>query len=223
MKKKKEILKVLVIILIVITASSLVIKGLISTKHGNLNIVVAMLLKAENYLDPIPVDGKSAIEIRNSLNKNTMRLSAKPTPISSIKNINIPTSSNQVTVRIYTPTNGSKLPIIIYSHGGAWISGNLDTHDNICRKLSKKAQAIVVSVDYRLAPENPYPEGLNDVYDVLQWIYKNAEAIHGDQKYICVAGDSAGGNLSAVVCQMARDKKGPPITCQVLIYPSTNI
>ena len=105
----------------------------------------------------------------------------------------------------------------------AWISGTIDDYDNICRKLSKNSKAIVVSVNYRLAPENPFPAGLNDVYNVLQWVYKNAKSINGDSSLICVAGDSAGGNLSAVVSQMARDKAGPHITSLVLIYPSTNI
>ena len=105
----------------------------------------------------------------------------------------------------------------------AWIAGNLDTHDNVCRKLSLNTKAIVISVDYRLAPENPFPAGLNDVYNILEWTYKNAESINGDEKHIAIAGDSAGGNLSAAVSLMAKDKNGPHITCQVLIYPSTNI
>ena len=137
--------------------------------------------------------------------------------------MDIKTASNQVPVRIYTPDNGNNFPLIIYSHGGSFISGNIDEYDDVCRKLSKNSRAIVVSVNYRLAPENPFPAGLNDVYNVLQWVYKNAKSINGDSSRICVAGDSAGGNLSAVVSQMARDKDGPHITSLVLIYPSTNI
>jgi acetyl esterase len=137
--------------------------------------------------------------------------------------MDIKTDSNQVPVRIYTPDDGNEFPLIIYSHGGSWISGNIDEYDNICRKISKKSNAIVVSVNYRLAPEDPFPAGLNDVYNVLQWVYKNAESINGDASRICVVGDSAGANLSAVVSQMAREKGGPHITSQVLIYPSTNI
>jgi acetyl esterase len=137
--------------------------------------------------------------------------------------MNIKLDSNQVLVRIYTPDNGDNLPLTIYAHGGSFISGSLDEYDNVCRKLSKNSNSIVVSVNYRLAPENPFPAGLNDVYNVLQWVYKNAKDINGDSSRICVAGDSAGGNISAAVSQMARDKGGPHITSLVLIYPSTNI
>ena len=223
MKKKKIIWTVLASTLLIILLGSLLIKKLTITKYGKLNVIAAVMLKMDKYFNPSSINGKSINEIRDTLNKSTMKWISKPIPFSNIKNMDIVTATNQVPVRIYTPDSGDKFPIIIYSHGGSWISGNLDTTDNICRKLSKKTKAIVVSVNYRLAPENPFPAGLNDVYNVLQWVFKNAETIHGNSKYICVAGDSAGGNLSAVVSQMARDKTGPHITCQVLIYPSTNI
>ena len=142
---------------------------------------------------------------------------------SNIKNIIIEINSEKIPVRIYTPEEGNKFPIIIYAHGGSWISGNLDTHDSVSRKISYNTNSIVISVDYRLAPENSFPAALNDVYNILQWTSQNGKSINGDEKLIAIAGDSAGGNLSASVSLMARDKKGPYITCQVLIYPSTNI
>ena len=121
-----------------------------------------------------------------------------------IKNLDIKTASNQVPVRIYTPDNSNDFPLIIYDHGGSWISGTIDNYDHICRKLSKNSKAIVVSVNYRLAPENPFPTGFTDMYNVLQWIYLNAKSINGDSNLISIVGDSAGANLSAVVSQMAR-------------------
>lgn len=152
--------------------------------------------------------------MRAVLNKAGARWKSKTISFSNIKNMDIKTDLNQVPVRIYTPDNGNNFPLIIYSPGGSWISGSIDDYDNVCRKLSKNSKAIVISVNYRLAPEDPFPAGLNDVYNVLQWAYKNAKSNNGDSSKICVAGDSAGGNLSAVVSQMARDKDGPPIISQ---------
>ena len=223
MKKKSIFGFFSVIVLIVIMSGSLIIKNLTSTSYGKLDTVFGVMSKIGEYFNPISLKDKSIYEIRVSLHKSTTKWSSKPIPFSNIKNMDIKTVSNQVPVRIYTPDSGYNFPLIIYSHGGSWISGSIDESENICRKLSKNSKAIVVSVNYRLAPENPFPAGLNDVYNVLQWVYENANTINGDSSRICVAGDSAGGNLSAVVCQMARDKSGPHITSQVLIYPSTNI
>lgn len=194
-----------------------------TTNYGKLDTIFGVMSKIEDYINPISVKGKSIYEIRAALHKSTTIWSSNPIPFSNIKNMDIYTASNKVPVRIYTPGNGNELPIIIYSHGGSWISGNIDDYDNVCRKLSKNSNAVVISVNYRLAPEHPYPAGLNDVYNVLQWVYRNASSINGDSSRICVAGDSAGANISAVVSQMARDKGGPHIISQVLIYPSTNI
>lgn len=223
MKKKKGIWIFLIIVLVITIIAFLFIKSLITTSYGKAEVKVAVMTKINKYLNPNSIKGKPVKELREILNNDTAKWSAKPTPFSNIKNISIDTSKNKIPVRIYTPEGGSKFPIIVYSHGGFWIAGNVDSRDNICRKLAKNTKAIVVSVEYRLAPENPFPAGLDDVYNVVQWVYKNAEIINGDAKHIAVAGDSAGGNISAVVSQMSRDKNGPHITCQVLIYPSTNI
>lgn len=223
MKKKKGIWIFAVIVLAFIAGAFLLIKNLTTTSYGKLNMKVAVMMKANEYFNPNSIKGKQINEIREILNKDSMIWSAKPIPFSNIKNVNIEISSTKIPVRIYTPEGGNKLPIIVYSHGGFWISGNLDACENICRKLSENTKAIVVSVGYRLAPENPFPAGINDVYNVIQWTFENAEGINGDAKHIAVAGDSAGGNLTAAVAQMARDKNGPHITCQVLVYPSTNI
>lgn len=223
MKKKKGVWIFLIIILAIIIVAFLFIKNLITTSYGKADMKIAVMMRINQYLNPNSIKGKPVKEIRQILNNDAAKWSAKPIPFSNIKNISIETSINKIPIRIYTPEGGSKYPIIIYSHGGFWIEGNLDSRDNVCRKLAKNTKAIVVSVDYRLAPENPFPAGLDDVYNVVQWVFKNAESINGDAKHIAVAGDSAGGNISAVISQMARDKKGPHITCQVLIYPSTNI
>ncbi|GCD09982.1 alpha/beta hydrolase [Clostridium tagluense] len=221
--KKKIFLIFLVVVLITIISGSFIIKNLTTTSYGKLDKKFGVMSKIEKYFNPNSLKEKSIYEIRIALHKTTTIWGPKPISFSNIKNMDIKTDINQVPVRIYTPDNGDNFPLIIYSHGGSFISGNIDEYDNICRKLSKNSKAIVVSVNYRLAPENPFPAGLNDVYNVLQWVYKNAKSIKGDSSRICVVGDSAGGNLSAVVSQMARDKDGPHIISQVLIYPATNI
>lgn len=221
MKRKGNIIGFVIFILIVIVFFTIL--NLTKTKNGKINMYTVVNLQLEKILNPRSPNEQSIEEIRERLNKESTKLSKQPIPFSNIKNITIDVNSEKVPVRIYTPEDEEMLPIIIYSHGGSWIAGNLDTHDNVCRKLSQNTKAIVISVDYRLAPENPFPAGLNDVYNVLQWTHNNAKSINGDENHIAVAGDSAGGNLSAAVCLMVKDNNGPHITCQVLIYPSTNI
>ncbi|MGV8979747.1 alpha/beta hydrolase [Clostridium sp.] len=222
MKKKKILLIFPIVALIITICSFIFINKFATTSYGKLDTLFGIMSKIEEHFNPISLKGKSIYEMRAALHKSTTIWKSKPIQFSNIKNMDIKTASNQVPVRIYTP-DGDELPIIIYSHGGSWISGSIDDYDDVCRKLSKNSKAIVVSVNYRLAPEDPFPAGLNDVYNVLQWVYKYAKSINGDSSRICVVGDSAGANLSAVVSQMARDTGGPHIIAEVLIYPSTNI
>lgn len=221
MNKKSTIIGFIIFVLMII--GFFTIKNLTETKNGKINMYTALNLQLDKILNPKSTNEQSIEEIRERLNKESIKSSKPPIPFSNIKNITLEVNSEKIPVRIYTPEGGDMFPIIIYSHGGSWIAGNLDTHDNVCRNLSQNTTAIVISVDYRLSPENPFPAGLNDVYNVLQWTYKNAKNINGNKSHIAVVGDSAGGNLSAAVCLMAKDKNGPYITCQVLIYPSTNI
>ena len=113
------------------------------------------------------------------------------------------------------------LPVVVFYHGGGWCIGDLDTHDHVARAHAVGAEAIVVSVDYRLAPEHPYPQGVEDAWAALRWVGEHAAELGGDPARIAVAGDSAGGNLSAVVALLARDNGGPPLVFQLLWYPVT--
>lgn len=199
------------------------IKNLTETKGGKINQNIAMNLQIDRIFNSGAINSKSIEENRGKLNRESSKFSKQAIPFNNIKDTTIEVDSQNIPVRIYTPDEGNNFPIIIYSHGGSWIAGNLDTHDNVCRKLSSNTSSIVISVDYRLAPENPFPAAVNDVYNTLEWTSKNAKSINGNEKLIAVVGDSAGGNLSAVTSLMSRDKGGPKIACEVLVYPSTNI
>lgn len=128
-----------------------------------------------------------------------------------------------VPVRIYWPPieQHENLPVVVSYHGGGWAVGDLDTHDAAARDHALGAEAIVVSVDYRLAPEHPFPAGIDDSWAALRWVGDHAAELGGDPARIAVAGDSAGGNISAVMAQLARDSGGPQLIFQLLWYPAT--
>jgi len=135
----------------------------------------------------------------------------------------VSTSEAEVPVRIYTPEEADSYSLLIYFHGGAFFSGNLESHDEIVRPICKESGYKVISVGYRLAPEHPFPAPLDDCYNVTKWAVDHKDELKWDGKTLAVAGDSAGGNLAAAVSLMARDKKEFLITNQVLYYPSLDL
>lgn len=140
------------------------------------------------------------------------------------KDIMIPMSDGEeIPIRIYQPKEEGPHPIILYYHGGAFLEGygNIQTHDNIVRALASKTNSVVISVGYRLAPTYPFPTATEDSYDALVWAEKHADQFNGDPSKLAVVGDSAGGNLATVVTLMARDRNGPDIAAQALLYPLT--
>lgn len=130
-----------------------------------------------------------------------------------------------IPLRSYVPHDpaGRALPVLIYFHGGGWVVGSRDSHDAPCRHLASAGNCIVVSVDYRMAPEHPFPEPVQDCWAAVNWIAHNIEQFGGDADRIAIGGDSAGGNLAAVMCLLARDRGGPRLLHQLLIYPATDM
>src|SRR5262249_5257951 len=120
-----------------------------------------------------------------------------------------------------TPAGDGPLPLLMYFHGGGWVIGDLDTCEGICRSLANGAGCIVVAVDYRLAPEHRYPAAAEDCYAATAWAAEHARELGGDSRRIAVGGDSAGGTLTTVVALMARDRGGPPLGHQLMVYPVT--
>jgi len=159
----------------------------------------------------------------------TAALNANPEPVAKVENRTIPGPDAPIPVRIYTPevtksaaTNGP-LPVLMFFHGGGWVLCNLDTHDGTARRLANHASCIVVSVDYRLAPENPFPAPLDDCCAATYWASENAQSLGGDPKRLAVSGDSAGGNLAAAAAMRLRDERGPKLLHQLLIYPAVDV
>lgn len=131
--------------------------------------------------------------------------------------------NGDIPVRIYSPKSNEKMPALVFIHGGGFIAGSVDVVENPCKLIAKKANAVVISVDYRLAPEHKFPKGFTDCFDVIKWVYNNGEEINVDSNKIGVSGDSAGGNLSAVCTLKDRDLGTNMIKYQALIYPATII
>jgi acetyl esterase len=145
-----------------------------------------------------------------------------PEPVHDIRNGSIPGPGGDLPIRVYTPAPQSSLPVFVFFHGGGWTLNNLDTHDGICRSIANMAQCIVVAVDYRLSPEHKFPIPVEDAYVATQWVVNNATKINADPARVAVGGDSSGGNQAAAVALLSRDRGGPNIVYQVLVYPVTD-
>lgn len=175
-----------------------------------------------------PLDSMTAQSIsRFWLTREIGAYSVKKICVTSVRDVRIPARNYQIPLRIYSPadsgsTGEKRLPILIYVHGGGWTLGSIGTYDSLARGLANKIPAIVVSVDYRLAPEHPYPAGLDDVHLAVVWTAHNTNQIGGDRERIAIAGDSGGATLATIVA-MKMCKQKLRIAFQALFYPSTNI
>ena len=145
-----------------------------------------------------------------------------PKPVGAVTDLEIRGPNGPVPLRVYVPDGGDLLPLVVFFHGGGWVRGSLDAYEGPCRLLASEADCVVVSVDYRRAPEHPFPAGFEDCYRAAEWAATHAADLQGDPDRVAVAGDSAGGNLAAAVALAARDRDGPDFAHQLLVYPSVN-
>lgn len=210
------------VLLVILLGCWLMVKNWAVTPYGKLDTRTAIILKLAN-LTAKPGPAPAPAEMRARDEKFNKLLDDEQTPVNRVINQDIPGSAGAIPVRIYVPENSGPLPVVLYFHGGGWVNGSLNTHDNISRKIARHGKVVVVAVDYRRAPEHPFPAPVEDCYAALQWASLHAADFGGDGTRLGVAGDSAGGNLAAVTALMARDRKGPKISAQVLMYPATNI
>ncbi|MFN2540313.1 MAG: alpha/beta hydrolase, partial [Mycobacteriales bacterium] len=166
-------------------------------------------------VDPVPLAAVTPTEMREAMRATAalFRAGAEPIVVHRIEQPMVPGRQGEVVVRVYSPE--TTRAVIVYFHGGSWVAGDVDTHDLVTRRFCRDTGAVVVSVDYRKVPENPFPAPLDDAYDATTW----ARGRWPDLPLV-VAGDSAGGTLAACVALRARDEGGPRIDGQVLIYPA---
>ncbi len=178
-----------------------------------------------NVLSQPPVNAVNSTVAELRRNKEELELKYDLPEVSMYqeRSLDIPGPAGPVPVRLYWPRKldrDERIPVVVFMHGGAWVFCSMDTHENMLRYLCGKADVIGVNVGYRLAPEHKFPTALEDCYAVLEWIERHVESIGGRPYRVSIAGDSAGGNLAAVLCLLARDRNGPDIAAQLLFYPS---
>ena len=171
-------------------------------------------IRVPGYFPPLP-------ELRQQL-RTMVTLMDEPAPgLPRIEDIRIPGPAGEIPARFYSArADRTPQPTVAYVHGGGWVQGDLETHHWLCARLAKHAEVMVVAIDYRLAPEHKFPAGVEDCLAAYRWLRTHGRDIGADTARVAVAGDSAGGNLSAVVCQVAASAGVPMPTCQVLIYPA---
>jgi len=175
---------------------------------------------APHFLDLSPA------ELRQGHEQFFLPLSLKDKAVADVEERTISGPDSNIRLRIYSPKNtpgsglGGTLPVMVFFHGGGMMVGSLELYDTICQRLCERSGVIIVSVDYRLAPEHKFPCAIDDCYRALQWTAENAQSFGGNPKRLAVGGDSAGGMLAAVMTQMCRDQSGPKLEFQLLIYPA---
>jgi acetyl esterase/lipase len=191
------------------------------------NVQMQSVLRQWEALHPRPLDSLTPTEARKQpgladavqelLKKEKGK--APPEQIAGVSNRTIPVKGGSVPARLYKPVGNGPFPVVVYYHGGGWVTGNLDKYDLSARALANYGKVLVVSADYRKAPERKFPTAHSDAYSVYRWVVGHAQSLGGDPKRVAVAGEGAGGNLAAAVAIMARDSNAPRPARQVLIYP----
>ena len=174
-------------------------------------------IRVPGYYPPLP-------ELRQQLRTMVMLMDEPAPALARIEDIKIPAPAGPIPARVYDPAKGGTAPrpVVTYFHGGGWVQGDLETHHGLCARIAQRAGVMAVAIDYRLAPEHPFPAAVDDCFAAYGWLRTHAGELGGDPGRVAVAGDSAGGNLSAVIAQEAARAGIPVPTCQVLIYPAVD-
>ncbi|UPV79200.1 alpha/beta hydrolase [Bacillus rugosus] len=168
---------------------------------------------------PPPLETLTPEQIRMAILTSN---SGEQEAVGKIENRTIPGPGEEIPVRVYYPKESqTSYSGLVFFHGGGWVTGNIDSHDDVCRSLTNLSNCVTISVDYRLAPENKFPAGVENAYASAQYVYEHAKEFQVDPSRIAVGGDSAGGNLAAVVSNLAKERGTIEICCQLLMYPST--
>ncbi len=192
------------------------------TRSERLHPEVRALLETIDAQGAPPLETQDPVEARAGRLEGMKLMGGQPEALNRVEDVSIPGPGGDIPLRIYASEHGGLRPALVYFHGGGFVFGNLDTHDAVCRAIAKQSGAVVVSVDYRLAPEHKFPAAVEDSYAATVWVAANAERLGIDASRIAVGGDSAGGNLAIVVAMRCRDAGGPALSAQVLIYPVTD-
>jgi len=178
-----------------------------------------------DQMQAIEFPGLSALPVEHARAALAMMGAARADAVEEVarvEDLEIPGPAGAIPARAYVPVADGTPPVVVYYHGGGWVLGDIDSHDGTCRALANASGAAVVSVDYRLAPEHPFPAAIEDAWAALEWVAANAAELGGDPARLAVAGDSAGGNLAAVVAIQARNTGAPALRGQLLVYPVTD-
>jgi acetyl esterase len=196
-----------------------------SLPGGILDEQTALMRRAQEILGEETLDQVTVAQARTNMRSTFQTLKKVGglfENVHTVRDLDIPGPAGRIPARLYLPGTATGLPVFVFLHGGGWVIGDLDTADNMARFICKRAGCSVLSVDYRLAPEHPFPAAAEDAFAAVRWAVDHAEEINGDAKCVLVGGDSAGGTLSAVVAQMAGRENGFKLAGQVLFYAATN-
>ena len=183
---------------------------------------IAAALKAMEAMDLPALNTQTPEAARAAAKESRARAPRHLEEVASVRDTTIPGPAGSLPVRIYTPSNSTDHSLILWFHGGGWVLGDLDNEDPACRVIANATNSVIVSIDYRLSPDVRFPEPVEDCYAGLVWASEHASELGADSSRIGVAGTSAGGNLSAAIALMSRDRNGPKISHQVLFCPVIN-